>query len=603
MKVPAMIAAELRRLTATRMSILALVALMLVPVLYGGVYLWANQDPYGRLSEVPVALVNLDTGAQNDGASVNYGDEVADNLLRDGSFDWQSLDAGAAEQALTSGSVDFIVTIPADFSTALVSTSGSNPHQARLELETNDANNYLASTIGDQAIEKIRASVAQLVGQEAASRLLSGIADIRSNLQDAVTGATELSSGTAQASDGSARLADGAAQLSSGLTQLANAAPGLADGAAQVSQGTATLAGYADRASSASQQAVNELPAVRQDIIDALTAEGLTPAEIDAVLARLDQLAGAVRNANAQVQSAVSSVDALAAGAAQVAAGAQQLSGGLQDAASGGVQLDAASQTLADGLTQLDEGAATLRDGLASGVAQIPDSDATLRDAQAQTISDPVAVETGKVAAAGDYGAGLAPFFAALAGWIGIYALFLIVKPISRRAVTALHSPVRVTLAGWLTPGLLGGLQMLALFGILAAALGFTFSHPLATLGVMVFASLTYAAIILALNVWLGSVGQFLGLVLMVLQLVTAGGTFPWQTLPEPLTWLHHILPMGYVVDGMRQLMYGGDLARVGTDLGILSLWLVGALAFAAIGVARMTHGRTLRDLQPSLIG
>ena len=89
MKVPAMIAAELRRLTATRMSILALVALMLVPVLYGGVYLWANQDPYGRLSEVPVALVNLDTGAQNDGASVNYGDEVAYNLLRDGSFDCQ----------------------------------------------------------------------------------------------------------------------------------------------------------------------------------------------------------------------------------------------------------------------------------------------------------------------------------------------------------------------------------------------------------------------------------------------------------------------------------------------------------------------------------
>ena len=203
MKVPAMIVAELRRLTATRMSTVALLALMLVPVLYGGVYLWANQDPYGRLNNVPVALVNLDAGAENDGTRVNYGDQVADTLLTDGSFDWQGVDADAAEQALADGSVDFIVTIPADFSTALVSISGSDPHQAQLELETNDANNYLASTIGDQAIERIRVSVAQLVGQEAASRLLTGIADIRSNLQGAVSGATELTDGTGQAADGS----------------------------------------------------------------------------------------------------------------------------------------------------------------------------------------------------------------------------------------------------------------------------------------------------------------------------------------------------------------------------------------------------------------
>ena len=106
--------------------------------------------------------------------------------------------------------------------------------------------------------------------------------------------------------------------------------------------------------------------------------------------------------------------------------------------------------------------------------------------------------------------------------------------------------------------------------GILALTLGFTFNNPLGTLGVMVFASATFAAIILALNVWLGSVGQFLGLVLMVLQLVTAGGTFPWQTLPAPLAALHHVLPLGYVVDAMRQLMYGGNLGRAGWDLVVL---------------------------------
>ena len=176
-------------------------------------------------------------------------------------------------------------------------------------------------------------------------------------------------------------------------------------------------------------------------------------------------------------------------------------------------------------------------------------------------------------------------------------------KSVSKRAVTALRSPFRVTLAGWLTPAGLGAVQMVGLFTILAFALQFSFANPWAALGILIFASATYAAIVLALNVWLGSVGQFLGLVLMVLQLVTAGGTFPGQTLPGPLAALHHVLPMGYVVDAMRQVMYGGDISRVGTDLVVLGTWLVGGVLLAAIGVTRMTHHRTLRDLQPSLIG
>jgi putative membrane protein len=214
-----------------------------------------------------------------------------------------------------------------------------------------------------------------------------------------------------------------------------------------------------------------------------------------------------------------------------------------------------------------------------------------------------VRIDTSAIAQAQNYGAGLAPFFAALAAWIGIYALFLIVKPVSRRALTAMEAPVRVTIAGWLTPALLGAVQMLGLFGVLSLALGFRFANPLAVLGLLVLASASYTWILLALNVWWGAVGEFIGLVLMVLQLVTAGGTFPWQTLPAPLAALHHVLPMGYVVDAMRQLMYGGDLGRALWDLGVLALWLAGALLVAAIGVTRMTHRRTLRDLQPSLIG
>jgi putative membrane protein len=251
----------------------------------------------------------------------------------------------------------------------------------------------------------------------------------------------------------------------------------------------------------------------------------------------------------------------------------------------------------------LRDGLGTLRDGLGDGVAAIPETTEASRALQADTIADPVDVQNTAVTSAGTYGAGLAPFFASLAGWIGIYALFLIVKPVSRRAITALHSPIRITLAGWLTPGILGAVQMAGLFAVLAFALKFDMSNPAGVYGIMLLASLTFAAIILALNVWLGSVGQFLGLVLMVVQLVTAGGTFPWQTLPAPLAVLHHVLPMSAAVDGMRQIMYGGNLQSAMSDILSLLCWMLGALLIAAIGTTRMTHFRTLRDLQPSLIG
>ncbi|MGC0368868.1 YhgE/Pip family protein [Microbacterium sp. SLBN-111] len=631
MKIPQMIAAELRRLTSTRMSILALVALLAVPIVYGGLYLWANQDPYGNLSQVPVALVVDDRGAQINGEQRNLGDEAADQLLDSDTFEWHRVDADQAATGLERGDFDFIVTLPADFSDAVASLSSDSPRQASIELRTNDANNYLASTIGSQAVARIQQSVAKKVTDEAGLTLLDALHTIRVNLVDATTGATQLvdglgtaKSGSSQLASGSAQLADGTAQLSSGAAQLADGTAQLRDGSARVADGAQQVAGGVDRIDAAARQvgsiagdAAAQLPQARADIAKALADAGLTQAQIDQILSRLDLVGDRLQAANTRVQDTVQQINTLDDGARQVASGSAQvasgastaadgasaLADGASSAATGAAQLRDGASQLDSGLGQLSDGATKLRDGLASGVQQIPDSDDQTRKAQADTISDPVNVGSTSITKAQNYGAGLAPFFAALAGWIGIYALFLIVKPVSKRAVTALRSPFRVTLAGWLTPAGLGAVQMVGLFTILAFALQFSFANPWAALGILIFASATYAAIVLALNVWLGSVGQFLGLVLMVLQLVTAGGTFPWQTLPGPLAALHHVLPMGYVVDAMRQVMYGGDISRVGTDLTVLGAWLVGGVLLAAIGVTRMTHHRTLRDLQPSLIG
>ncbi|MEO6200462.1 MAG: YhgE/Pip family protein [Cryobacterium sp.] len=660
MKVFAMIRAELARLTATTMSRIALVALMFVPVLYGGLYLWANHDPYSGLDRVPVALVVADAGAHIDGEPRNYGNEVADQLIDDGAFDWDRVSASTARAGVTDGSYDFSVTLPADFSDAISSPSGDSPRQAGVTLTTNDTNSYLASTIGSQAAKALREAIVKKVNEQAAGRFLFGLSDIRSSLISAADGARKATDGAVSAhaggvkiATGAATLADGTRQLADGTTTVATGAKGVSAGAAnlaagsrrvsdgtrQVSAGAANLAeGSSQLSSSASSGAAGSAAATTAalgkatvDLRSTLAADGLDEAQIDDALGALAPVGTALQRNSAGVQEILGGIDRLSSSSAALAAGASEAATGAESAAGGAAQLaDGAGKVAAgassaatgaaeastgagalsggaadlrDGLGTLAHGTEELRDGLQTGVDGIPGTNPATRDRQAKTIANPVDLRNTAITSAGTYGAGLAPFFASLAAWIGIYALFLIVKPVSRRAITAMHTPLRITLAGWLTPGLLGAAQMGALFFVLTAALKFEVHNPLGTYSMMALAALAFAAIILALNVWLGSVGQFLGLVLMVVQLVTAGGTFPWQTLPAPLAWLHHVVPMSYAVDGIRQLMYGGNEATAWADAGVLLLWLAGGLVLAAIGVTRMTHFRTLRDLRPSLIG
>ena len=254
MKIYHLVASELKRLTATGMAKLALVALMLVPVLYAGLYLWANNDPYGNLKDVPVALVVEDTGATLDGKAVNYGDEVRDQLLDDASVGWQVTSAADAESGVRDGEFDFILTLGPDFSSALTSASGNEPQQAVVQLTTNDTNSFLATTIAGQVAEKVRASITEKVGKQAALTLLDGFATVRSNLTDAVDGATQLTDGATSAADGAAALATGSASANAGATQLDAGLQQLAAGSASLPSQASALNGGAQQLNDGLQQ-------------------------------------------------------------------------------------------------------------------------------------------------------------------------------------------------------------------------------------------------------------------------------------------------------------------------------------------------------------
>ena len=288
---------------------------MTVPLVYGGLYLWGNQDPYSRLDKVPAALVVQDAGTTVDGSATNYGEKAAESLLTDERFGWVEVTAAQAVAGVKNGTYDFGISFPADFSTRLASASGDKPRSARLQLITDDTNSYLSTTIAKQAAEAVRVEIARQVGGKASIALLNAVGDIRDGLVKADDGATKLAdgavtaaSGAASISSGSSTLAGGAAFLSRGLAQLDAKASALPSSTAQLTVGAATLAGgLAAGAQSASALKTGAASAAslapqatqRQQIIDALTLAGQTPAEIAQVTAQLAGLAQATSRVSA----------------------------------------------------------------------------------------------------------------------------------------------------------------------------------------------------------------------------------------------------------------------------------------------------------------
>ena len=48
-------------------------------------------------------------------------------------------------------------------------------------------------------------------------------------------------------------------------------------------------------------------------------------------------------------------------------------------------------------------------------------------------------------------------------------------------------------------------------------------------------------------------IGKFIALILLVLQLAAAGGTFPIETVTKGFRWMHPLLPMSYTIDLLKE--------------------------------------------------
>ncbi|MGV9707811.1 YhgE/Pip family protein [Streptomyces sp. NPDC003483] len=692
MRSPRLAVLELRRFGRGRLPRAALAALLLLPLLYGALYLWSFWDPYGRLDRIPVALVNDDRGATAGGARIRAGDDITEGLRDSDTFEWHEVSAAEARKGVENGTYYLSLTMPSDFSRRIASSSGDTPETGALQVRTNDANNYIVGQISRTVFSEVRTAASTKASRSFLDRIFISFSDIHGETVKAAEGADRLKGGIGKAKSGSKDLADGlkeagkgSGKLSAGLKRLDKGAGDLADGSRQVADGTRKLAtrvnGAADKAGpflkaneksigdtarlvadSASavrhnlaslleaapaaakgartastvlngvyrarcetlpvpdpacpdlkkaRQAAADVAAVAGDLDTLVDDQGGDLDTLDRNLGTLEKQARALAkrspHLSEDLDDAVSKINELDSGAAKVAAGAAKLHTGLGTARTGAADLDTGVDRLATGASDLDGGihrlvggSGKLAGGLHDGAGRIPDYDRQDRDLRTQVMADPVRLASEDLHKAPNYGTGFAPYFIPLSLWVGAMVAYMLIPPLNRRALAVGASAWRIALAGWLPVAALGVLQTVALMSVLHWAIGLEMARAAGTVGFLCLVTACFAAVVQWLNARFGAAGRILVLALLMLQLTSAGGTYPVQTSPRFFNAIHPFLPMSYVVEALRRLITGGGLGPVWQACAVLAAFTAGALALTALS-ARGKQVWTLDRLHPEL--
>ncbi|WJX06331.1 YhgE/Pip domain-containing protein [Bacillus cereus] len=239
---------EFTEIIKSKKILIPIIAVLFVPILYAGMFLWAFWDPYKQLDDLPVAVVNLDKGAVFDGKPIEVGKGLVDNLKDNKSFKWEFVSEKEAKKGMEGRKYYMLVRIPDDFSSNATTLLKDNPKPLNLEYIPNESLNFLSSQIGGTAIEKIKGEVASTLTKTYAEKMFDSIQDVSKGLADGAEGASKLHDGSSELHDGSSKVTDGlhtlqgkSGEMKDGVGKLADGSNKLVDGSGKVTDGLNTL--------------------------------------------------------------------------------------------------------------------------------------------------------------------------------------------------------------------------------------------------------------------------------------------------------------------------------------------------------------------------
>ena len=621
---------DLRGVSRQFFSMVILIAICVLPALYAWFNIYSNHDPYGSTGNIRIAVASSDPGAAlPDGSFVNIADAVMDTLRESDSIGWVFLDSPEdAVAGVEAGDYYAAIVFEETFSKNMFDfEQGLLSDDAGITYYENGKKNAIASKITQTAAgtlqETINTKYLQTLFQtiflyangvenaadsgEAVRRAVQEITELRDTLQaytaaiDGFTDNTENLNALLRDTKTALSKADlsgtDAVQTTKNAIRSAQQSVDALSGAAdhQLGEVESALDALTEDITALSQsESVRQMTAAQEALLDhaiehaaklqthyetlrAMFPENPTlvgakraAADLDALIARAAELqtdletlrrtgdlsdlavlsAGwseTVQSMRAVVTGSLSpAFDTIASDLTAVLNTVEPLlrsvQGGVEDLA---LVLDGAQSTVNSvdsALRQLRAILSRGSDTLSNLIARV---EAATPDEQLQTLIDLlggdaarygsffsalVDMEVQEIYSVNSYGTAMAPFYSVLALWVGGVILVAILK---------VHVDAEKFPAATESQRFFGRFALFFLVGQLQAAV-----------------------------------------IVLVVQVAGAGGTYPVEVLPRVFQKLYPAMPFRYAMDAMRECvagMYGCSYAKC---MGALALFTLGAVAF-----------------------
>jgi len=322
--------------------IIVMIGISLIPALYNIIFLSSMWDPYGQLSDLPVAVVNHDKEASYNGNTMAIGKDMVSNLKENKTLDFHFVDEEEGKKGLEDGDYYMVVTLPSDLSEKAASILTDHPEQMKIDYQTSSGHSFIASKMSDSAMTQLKQNVSTNVTETYTKALFDKM--------------VELKDGMSKAASGSEKLTDGADQLVAGSQTLTSNLNSLADSSLTFSNGTEQFT----KGLSAYVSGVEQLHLGLGNFNSGLVIYTGAVSQLDSGLGQLSskspELVRGINQLYTGVESYTGGVSKLNAGLNQFSSGVSAYTNGVGNLATGANQLSNQSATLRMGVEQLNEG-------------------------------------------------------------------------------------------------------------------------------------------------------------------------------------------------------------------------------------------------------